>query len=65
MKKLSFLLAIVMLFNCMSFASVAEEAPAATYRFSSYDEVNNAITIIPAEGDQIELGYQADPSPAG
>ena len=59
MKKLSLLLAIVMLISSIGLAAFAEEAePAATSsRFKSYEEVNAAITIIPAEGDQVELGY--------
>ena len=59
MKKLSLLLAIVMLISSIGRAAMAEEpAPAATgSRFQSYDEVNAAITIIKAEGDQVELGY--------
>ena len=31
--------------------------PIAEARFTSYDQVNSIITIIPAEGDQAELGY--------
>ena len=56
MKKVSLLLALVMLLTCVNLTGVlAEEAPA--QRFTSYDEVNAAIKVIPAEGDQIELGY--------
>ena len=65
MKKLSLLLAIVMLAGCVQLGAVAEGAETAAVPegdwakapFSSYEEVNEAITIIPAEGDQIELGY--------
>ena len=62
MKKLSLLLAVVMLVCCVQLGAFAEtaEAPAGDWAkapFSSYEEVNEAITIIPAEGDQIELGY--------
>ena len=59
MKKLSLLLAIVMLISSIGLAAFAEDtAPAAIQsRYQSYDEVNAAITIIPAEGDQAELGY--------
>ena len=59
MKKLSLLLAVVMLISSIGLAASAEDAaPAAIQsRYQSYDEVNAAITIIPAEGDQIELGY--------
>ena len=56
MKKLSLLLAIVMLASCLGFGASAEEEHAKA-PFSSYDEVNAAITVIPAEGDQAELGY--------
>lgn len=55
MKKLSLLLAIVMLVSCLGVVPSAEET--ATSRFTSYDQVNEAITVIPASGDQIELGY--------
>lgn len=55
MKKLSLLLAAVMLLSCMHLGAFAEEP--IQVRFTSYDQVNEAITIIPAEGDQIELGY--------
>ena len=56
MKKLSLLLAVVMLFSCLGFSAFAEEEHKAA-PFSSYDEVNAAIRIIPASGDQVELGY--------
>ena len=56
MRKLSLLLAIVMLVSCIGFGAVAEEEHAKA-PFSSYDEVTQAITIIPAEGDQAKLGY--------
>lgn len=50
MKKLSLLLAIVMLASCLGFGAAAEEEHAKA-PFSSYDEVNQAITIIKAEGE--------------
>ena len=56
MKKFSLLLALVMLLSCLHLGAFAEEGPIEV-RFTSYDQVNAAITIIPAEGDQIELGY--------
>lgn len=56
MKKLSLLLAVVMLLSCAGLPALAEEAPKAA-PFTSYDQVNEAIVVIPAEGDQIELGY--------
>ena len=55
MKKLSLLLALVMLMSCLHLGAFAEGP--IEVRFTSYDQVNAAITIIPAEGDQIELGY--------
>jgi len=58
MKKLSWMLAVIMLITSIGLTAFAEEgAPAAGSRFQSYDEVNKAITIIPAEGEQVELGY--------
>ena len=56
MKKLSLLLAVIMLISCMGLTAFAEDAVQAS-RFSSYEEVNEAIEIIPAEGEQVELGY--------
>ncbi|MBO4884517.1 MAG: hypothetical protein J5602_04330, partial [Clostridia bacterium] len=56
MKKLSLLLALMMLLSGVSVTALAEEGGKAA-PFSSYDEVNAAIAIIPAEGEQIELGY--------
>lgn len=55
MKKLSLLLATVMLFSCMNLGVVFAEDT--THRFTSYDQVNEAITIIPASDTQAELGY--------
>ena len=55
MKKLSLLLAAVMLLSCLHLGAFAEGP--IEVRFTSYDQVNAAITIIPADGDQIELGY--------
>ena len=61
MKKLCWLLVLVMLVSSIGLTAFAEDAaPAAAAtgsRFSSYDEVNALITISPAEGDQVELGY--------
>ena len=56
MKKVSLLLVLVMLLGCMNLTAVLAEAPAAA-PFTSYDEVNAAITVIPASGEQKELGY--------
>lgn len=56
MKKLSLLLAVIMLISSMGLTALAEDAAAAA-PFTSYDQVNEAITVIPADGDQIELGY--------
>ena len=56
MKKLSLLLAIIMLISCMGLPALAENTVEAA-PFASYEQVNEAITVIPAEGDQIELGY--------
>lgn len=56
MRKLSLLLAVVMLVSSMGLTALAEE-PARTATFTSYEQVNEAITIIPASGDQVELGY--------
>ena len=59
MKKLCWLLVLVMLASSIGLTAFAEgAAPAKTgSRFSGYDEVNALITVIPAEGDQAELGY--------
>lgn len=56
MKKLSLLLAMIMLISCMGLPALAENTATAA-PFASYEQVNEAITVIPAEGDQIELGY--------
>ncbi len=56
MKKLSLLLAVIMLISSMGLTAFAEDAAAAA-PFTSYDQVNEAITVIPADGDQAELGY--------
>ena len=56
LKKLSLMLALVMLLTCTGLsAAFAEEADGT--RLTSYDQVNSLIRIIPAEGDQAELGY--------
>ncbi|MBR5345329.1 MAG: glycoside hydrolase family 3 protein [Clostridia bacterium] len=59
MKKLSLFLALAMLLSCISLPVALAEEPAATIddRLTSYDQVNSLIRIIPAEGDQVELGY--------
>lgn len=56
MRKLSLLLAIVMFTGSIGLTAFAESAPQ-TSRFTSYDQVKEAITVIPAAGEQIELGY--------
>ena len=56
MKKLSLFLALVMLISSIGLTAFAQEATAEP-RFSSYDEVNEAITVIPATDSQAELGY--------
>lgn len=53
-KRLSLLLAAALAASCLGAAS-AEEAPQA--RFTSYEQVNQAITVIPATDTQVELGY--------
>lgn len=62
MKKLSLLLAIIMLIGCSGLTGALAEDTASTeseYRvtFSSYDQVNEAITIIEGTDTQTELGY--------
>ena len=54
-KQLSLFLAAVMLFGCLGLTAYAEEP--AQGRFTSYDQVNAAITIIPGTDTQAELGY--------
>ncbi len=56
MRKLSLLLAIVMIVFSLSFATHAEES-ANGPRFTSYDQVNELISILPIDGEQAELGY--------
>lgn len=56
MKKLSLFLALMLLFSSIGLTAFAQEATASP-RFSSYDEVNEAITVIPATDSQAELGY--------
>ena len=56
MRKLSLLLAIVMIVFSLSFATHAEES-ANGPRFTSYDQVNELISILPTDGEQAELGY--------
>ena len=55
MRKLSLFLAAVMLFGCLGLTAYAEEPAQA--RFTSYEQVNAAITIIQATDTQAELGY--------
>lgn len=60
MKKLSLLLAVIMLICCTSLTSVLAEGTTQTeYKvtFTSYDQVNEAIRIIEATDTQAELGY--------
>ena len=54
-KQLSLFLAAVMLFGCLGLTAYAEEP--AQGRFTSYEQVNAAITIIPGTDTQAELGY--------
>lgn len=56
MRKLSLFLTVVMLVGSLGLPALAQEA-ADTPRFTSYDQVNEAIAVIPAKGEQIELGY--------
>ena len=56
MRKLSLLLAVAMLLGSLSLSAFAGE-PGGAARFTSYDEVNAAITLIPARDAQAELGY--------
>ena len=55
MKKLCWMLAVVMLVSSLSLTALAQEPAQA--RFTSYEQVNEAITIIPATDTQAELGY--------
>lgn len=55
MKALCRMLAVVMLFSSLGLTALAEEPAQA--RFTSYEQVNEAITIIPATDTQAELGY--------
>ena len=59
MKKLSWLLVLVMLLACLNLPMAVAEP--VEVRFSSYEQVNEAITIIPADEatGQVELGYLA------
>lgn len=54
MKKWSLILAAVMLLSMTPAAVLAQDAPAA---LTSYEQVNAAITVIPASDTQAELGY--------
>ena len=56
MKKLSLFLALMLLFSSIGLTAFAQEAQLSP-RFSSYDEVNEAITVIPSTDSQAELGY--------
>ncbi len=56
MRKLSLLLAVAMLLGSLSLSAFAGE-PGGAARFTSYEEVNAAITLIPARDAQAELGY--------
>ena len=56
MKKLSLFLALMLLFSSIGLTAFAQEAQLSP-RFNSYDEVNEAITVIPATDSQAELGY--------
>ena len=56
MKKLSLFLALMLLFSSIGLTTFAQEAQLSP-RFSSYDEVNEAITVIPSTDSQAELGY--------
>ncbi len=55
-KTLSFLLVLTMVL-CLAAPALAYDGAELSERFTDYDQVEAAITIIPAEGDQIELGY--------
>ena len=55
MRKLTLFLAVVMLFGSLGLTVYAEEPVLA--RFTSYEQVNAAITIIPGTDTQAELGY--------
>ena len=56
MKKLSLFLALMLLFSSIGLTAFAQEAQPSP-RFSSYDEINEMITVIPATDSQAELGY--------
>ncbi|MDR0929239.1 MAG: hypothetical protein LBM74_05935 [Oscillospiraceae bacterium] len=56
MKKISWLLIVALLLT--TFGGAMAEEPAAA-RFTSYEQTNAAITIIPATDAQVELGYLA------
>ena len=55
-KKLSLTLAAAMMLSSLGSVSYAEST-ASTARFTDYDQVNAAITVIPATDTQAELGY--------
>ena len=55
MKTLCRMLAVMLLVSSLSLPALAEEPAQA--RFTSYEQVNEAITIIPATDTQAELGY--------
>ena len=55
-KKLSLTLAAAMMLSSLGSVSYAEST-APTARFTDYDQVNAAITVIPATDTQAELGY--------
>lgn len=60
MRKLSLLLAAIMLICCTGLTgAMAVDAASTEYKatFSSYDQVNEAITIIEGSDTQAELGY--------
>ena len=57
MKKLSLFLALMLLFSSIGLTAFAQEEVQLSPRFSSYDEVNEAITVIPSTDSQAELGY--------
>lgn len=55
-KKLSLTLAAAMMLSSLGSVSYAEST-APTARFTDYDQVNAAITVVPATDTQAELGY--------
>ena len=59
MKKLSLILVLAILVTSLGLSAFAEEAETSTLtpRFTSYDEVNAAITVIEGTDTQAELGY--------